>query len=354
MRYYKIKITKDGKLIQPSSLKDAGVDDATFTSFVNNQNIPGALNVEMDFPITTFDSPWFASHLAVWGLSLKEIAQSFDLNNCDIQVEAGFKKGLPLATSAAKYAGIILQGTIFSAYGNWIGTSQKIDMVLMPPIGTKASPINIQFSAEPNKPIANAVEQALKAAFKDKGYDVKVAISDELVFSYPQSGGYSSLPAFSKALLQMTTAKQFAGIKTKSGSKYEGAKITIRGKTVIVFDGTQDYGNFTADNPAKIAFQDIIGQPTWIDPATMNFKTVMRADLSVGDFIQMPEKLGAPYVVLAPGAAIPGVPAENIRNKIHFQGKYLISGVHHFGNFRQPDAASWVTTYDCVISNPPS
>jgi hypothetical protein len=51
----------------------------------------------------------------------------------------------------------------------------------------------------------------------------------------------------------------------------------------VVFDKTYQ--------PSSIAIQftDLIGQPTWIEPNTMQVKTVMRADLQVGSIITMPQ-----------------------------------------------------------------
>jgi hypothetical protein len=38
------------------------------------------------------------------------------------------------------------------------------------------------------------------------------------------------------------------------------------------------------------------------------------------------------------------------RNNLVFQGSFLVTRVRHVGNFRDPDAASWVTTIDAVTT----
>jgi len=33
------------------------------------------------------------------------------------------------------------------------------------------------------------------------------------------------------------------------------------------------------------------------------------------------------------------------------QGTFLVTSIHHFGNFRQPDAYSWVTEFNAAALN---
>src|ERR1700752_2385438 len=119
MRFYDIKITdpKSGKLIQQfTSLNTLG------------QTIPGALNVELDIPVFRMAEPAGAAYVRVWGISIKDIGQAFDLNGKNIEVSAGMAKGLPLANP--KQSGLILQGTIQQAFGNWQGFDQTLDFVV--------------------------------------------------------------------------------------------------------------------------------------------------------------------------------------------------------------------------------
>jgi hypothetical protein len=197
-----------------------------------------------------------------------------------------------------------------------------------------------------------AIRQAITTALGNSSYQVKVAVSPQFVFNYEQNGIYSRLSSFANWLTRVSKSQQFNGIKTTTGIPYStnGVLISITGKTVLVYDGTDtSYANWTPDNPRQIKFQDMIGQPTFINAVSMNFKTVLRADIAVGDYIKMPQQLAAPYVVTAPAAAVPGSPA---RNKSIFQGLLLVTEVHHFGRFRQADGASWCTVFDCVIINP--
>lgn len=353
MRYYDIRVTNpdSGVLIQPPFMKQAGVN-STFTSFVNGQSIGGALDLELDFPITTYDTPWFGSRLSIWGIGIKEIAQSFDLNNMNIEVRAGMKPGLPLATAASQdnQAGVILSGTIYQAYGSWVGNQMRLDLILQPPTGGGQAKVNLQFNCPANQSMSQAIKQCLQSALP--GYTVNVAVSPQFVFNYDQKANYDKLSSFANWLKRVSKSQQFNGIKTLSGSEYslQGVSVSIVGKTLQVYDNTSAGTNqWTESNPRQITFQDMIGQPTFINPVAINFKTVMRADLNVGDFIKLPAKLAAPYVIIAPGAGVPNTPA---RANSVFQGLFQVYGLHHFGHFRQADGASWCTVIDAIIINP--
>lgn len=352
-RYYDIKITdpKSGNVIQPPFMQGSGVQ-STFTSFVNGQSLPGALDIEMDIPVTTYDTPWFGSRLSVWGVGIRELAQSNDLSGNNIEIRAGMKPGLPLATAASQdnQAGLIMSGAIFQAYGSWVGNQMRLDLILQPATGGGSLKKNFQFSCPANQPMSQAIKQCISSALP--GYEVKVAVSPQFVFNYPQTGNYDKLSSLSYWLKKVSKSQQFNGIATKSGIKYatQGVSVSISGKTVSVYDGTtDDIGNWTSANPRMIAFQDMIGQPTFIDPVSINFKTVLRGDLAVGDYLKLPEKLAAPYVVIAPGAGVPNSPA---RNNSIFQGEFWVKGLHHFAHFRQADGNSWCTIIDAVIINP--
>ena len=88
----------------------------------------------------------------------------------------------------------------------------------------------------------------------------------------------------------------------------------------------------------NVSYQDLIGQPTWIDAPTISFKTVMRADINVGDYIKLPNT-----VATSTPQSVIGTP---LRNRPTFQGLFQVQIVRHLGNFRQPDAASWVTVFN--------
>jgi hypothetical protein len=107
--------------------------------------------------------------------------------------------------------------------------------------------------------------------------------------------------------------------------------------------------------PLKVTplkFEDLIGQPTWIGTPDgkqsgfwINFKTVLRGDISVGDQVVLPDGIIPPYALITPGAAFPNAPD---KSKLIHTGTWYVMQVHHFANFRQPDADSWTTAFTCA------
>ena len=86
-----------------------------------------------------------------------------------------------------------------------------------------------------------------------------------------------------------------------------------------------------------MAFQDLIGQPTWIEAPFIQFKTMMRADLKVGDQVTLPKTL----VTNSAQAQ-----SSLINQQVAFQGKFQIQTIRHVGNFRQATGDAWVTVFD--------
>ena len=339
MRYYAITIRdKDtGEVIRPRAFAGLKLQE-TYTSYVKGQSLPGALNVEWNIPIYNYATPISGSWVRIWGVSLEEISQANDLAGASITIRGGMKKGLPLAKPAQ--SGVIMEGTIFQAFGNWIGTDMTLELQLQPPTGIGSKPLNFTFNWRQQTPMEDMIRTTLQSAMP--GFEIKVAISDQLVMSSNQYGAYTKLEDFAKAINRLSLASQFKGIKPLGGGPYGGVQISISANTVTAYDNTKDFSKSTYDSPKQIAFEDLIGQPTWITPQDINFKCPTRADLSVGDFIKMPDKLTTPYIITTQQASIPGTPN---KNKSAFKGKFVIRSMQHFANFRQPDAASWVTSF---------
>lgn len=347
MRFYDIQITsKDGKLIQPSYF--AGVTKSFATSFVNGQTLTAALNIELDIPLANYAVAQPGAWLRIWGISLAEIYNASKLDKATIKIYAGMKKGLPLA-KPEQSQGILVQGQIFQPFGNWIGTDMTLEMTLLPFLGTNPTPSNISFEWKAKQSLSDAITSTLNAAFP--GFTVKISISDSLTQANDQKGYYATLGQFASYILKYTQSSQFAGIKTLSGSKYTGVNITVKDKTILVYDGTANYGAASFDSPKAISFEDMVGQPTWLNPVVINMKTVMRSDLSVGDYITLPKTNLSPYVIATQASSIPNSPT---RDKSIFQGKFRITDLHHFGNFRQASADSWVTMFNAISVNPPA
>jgi hypothetical protein len=345
VRYYNLIISdpNSGQVWKPAStggsfIKSAG--GSTFTSYVNGRSDPGALNVEFDFPVYPFATPEGQSFIRVWGVGLQMIGQAADLNGRNFQLYAGMQKGLPLATAAYNdnQSGLIAQGQIFQAFGNWQGTNQTLDLIVNP--GAAGKDQDIGFNWPQGTSLKTAIQSTLAQAFP-KYKNPSIKIGPALTAPNTESGHYKNLGQFADYIQQIT---QKYGVPVY-GENYPGVQITISGNTFNVYDTTQ---------PPKIIqlqFQDLIGQPTWIGPATINFSAVLRADISVGMQVKFPKGLGSPFALTSQAAAAPNAPASS---KTAFQGTFSVLSAHHFANFRQADAQSWVTSFNAVTlgSNP--
>lgn len=338
MRYYDLKISDpdSGKVWKPGPKGNGFVKSAggtTFSSHTGNTLIPGALNIEFDIPTAPFNTPQGAVIIHLSGVGLGMLSQSADLAGQNIRLAAGMKKGLPLATAAAPFAGTILDGTIYQAFGNWQGTEQTLDLICNPPAARAGQDISFYWPS--GMSLETALTTVFQQAFVPQGMTFKISIAS-LISNSDGSGHYESLAALADYILGIS---QLLG-KAAYGDDYSGVQITIIGNKVFAYDSQQK------QDPVTLAFRDLIGQPTWIQPGTINLKTIMRSDITNSSRIKLPQKgLATPYVLTSEAAAVPNAPA---RNKSVFQGEFLVVEVHHFANFRQPDANAWCTTINAV------
>ena len=323
MRYYQIVLTdpKTGAIIRPPGF--AGLNlPATYTSFVNGRSLPGALNIEFDIPVVPFATPMGGVYIRVWGVSLQEIAQSSQLNGAGAAIYAGMAPGLPLANSLAGKRGLIAQGFVFQAFGNWINTSQSLDLIIYPGTGTNESPKNIVLNWKAGTPLAPALRSTLAVAYPNA--KIEIAISADLVPPGDQVGAYATIEQFAEWLKGYTT--------NLLKGDYRGVDLKIDGTSISAYDGS------TPGTPILINFYDLVGQPTWIDFATVQFKCPIRADLQVNSYVKMPPAL----------ATTQAGSFSQFRDKSTFSGTFQIVQVRHVGNFRQPEAEAWTTTYDAI------
>lgn len=344
MRYYKLQLLSSSGV--PLQATDTGFTPKsgagpTFTSLLSNGTPnPNALNLELDCTVVPAHVPQGQTSVVIWGVGLPLLGMGSELTGANFILSAGMSKGLPLANPAQ--AGVIVQGRVYQGYGNWQGVQQTLNIIGMP--GDLAPKSGIAFTWTPATALAQALAMTFTQAFP--GYQQSIAISPLLTLSdstVAENGFYKNLSSFAQYVFERTLALGALAI----GDTYAGVAITIDPvkKAIVAYDGTTPRG------PAiQLAFQDLIGQPTWIGPNTVTFKCVMRADIQVGYLIQFPAGIYPPYALTTPGAAQPNVPA---RSKSVFQGQFLVTEVHHFGNFRDADASAWVTVFTATAPGAP-
>lgn len=335
MRYYEITISNPdtGKVFQIAPNGTGfftGAGGPTFTSYANGKNIPGALNIEFDVPIVPLHTPQGQFSLRVWGVGLPMISQASNLAGMNIVMKVGMQKGLPLANPAQ--AGVILEGEIFQGFGNWEGINQTLELVFQAKGMEPDNGVNFNWAA--GTPLRSALQQTFAQAFP--GYKANFDnLTASLSQAAPEAGIYTSLTTFAQYLEQRTKPM---GASSTGNPNYPGVWITVKSASKTIY---------VADSPTKtvnLQFQDLIGQPTWIDPGQVSFKTVMRSDIDVNNLITFPRGVQQPFALTSTIAA-PGSPASS---KTAFQGNFKVNDVHHFGNFRQADAQSWNTTFRAV------
>lgn len=313
MRYYLIEI-------------DGG---ATYTSHPGGQFDPGALQVEIDIPVASGHIPIGSGLVRVWGIGLADIAQAKNLSNKGIKVSAGMMPGLPLATLQAPEAGLLVQGQIYPAFGNWVGTDMTLDLVIIPgTTGWEGKPANLVVQAKKGDKVADLVKATLSRAYP--GMTPTVNISDDLVLKNDETGFYQSFEQFADAVNKVSLSIFNAGKFFQDGT-YPGVSMIGQGMDINVFDGTVN-----TSGTKTVQFYDLLGQPTWIGVNSIQFKTVMRGDIQVGDKITMPPSLATTTAASNP----------QLRDSSQFQGTFQIKTVRHIGNSRQPDGMSWNTTFD--------
>lgn len=331
MRYYRIVITdpKTGVVVQPPGF--AGLlSGATYASFANGQTLASAWDVELDVPVIDAATSQGFALLRIWGISAAEIAQANDLTGKNIAVYGGMQKGLPLANPAL--SGLLVSGTILQCFGNWIDVDMTLDFVIAPGTatatvpggtGSVAKPRNITLNWQGGQPLGPAIKTALQAAFP--GFIVNVAVSANLVRPQGDSpvGFYSTLGQFAQNMKEVSRAI----VREPS---YAGVSMLAQGNTITVFDGSAA----ATGKPVAIAYQDLIGQPTWIESPNIQFKAVMRADLAVGREVTLP-----PTQIRNSQQAASWI----VNQKVSFQGGFTIYSLRHCGRFRQPTADAWVT-----------
>lgn len=331
MRYYKIDITsaQSGQPLLPSSLGGLPISSLLPGGGPNTS----ALNVELDLPVTAMHVPNGNALIRVWGLSVKDLSGSFNLNptaaggvTTNVTVYGGMSQGLPLANPAQ--AGVLVQGSVIQAYGNWIGVEQTVDFSIQGAAqGSAGAPVNYSLDWKAGTQLADALRATLNTAMPKAKKNIQ--ISPRLTLNYDQAGYYGSLTQLSSVLHDLSKS-------IVSDANYPGVNIFYDGTTVNVTD-------FTTPPKANIAiaFNDLIGQPTWIAPNVISVKCVMRGDINLGDMVTLPASL-----VTSSSSAFQGLTGNNPANNLGFSGVYFVRSVHHYGNFRQPDAASWATVYE--------
>lgn len=320
MRYYSIVIADP---VTGATIKE-------YTSFPKGVTNPHALDVELDVPVTAFDTPMGNSYVRIWGISLQEISQATDFNprissngtsitaGKIIRIFGGMQKGLPLAISSQ--SGLLASGVIQQAFGNWIGVDMTLDIIFTAGDVLSTATPNLPVSWLAGTPLATVIGVTLSIAFPQ--YKQKINISPKLVLNHDEKGFYGNMFQLATYFRQISQAI--------IGGPYTGVSMVLQDKTFVVTDGT------SPTTPKPILFTDLVGQITWLSTATVSITCIMRTDLAVGSYVKLP-----------PGQVTTSAQSfANYRQKSVFQGVFNIVKARHVGRFRNPTGTSWVTIFE--------
>ena len=319
MRYYKLEI-----------INQSGVVQNTYTSYPDNVTDLGALNIEFDVNIYPGANPIGATSIKLWGIPLYTIGHASNFNGLTLKLSAGFQKGLPLATLAFEsgHTGLILQGTILQAFGNWIETNQWLEFVVI--AGVANTTPNLTFNCPKGTQYSAAILNTLQTAYPTYSTPT-INISSSLV----PGEDIHHVPASFTEFAQFLESDSKAII---TASTYAGVQIISQGNSFNVYDGT---ASTPSSSILVLAYTDLIGQPAYLAPDEIQVIVSMRNDINPGDVITIP-----PTIVTT-------TPSQNTIpiGSVSWSGNFYVKSVRHVGNLRQPSALAWITVLDCAAQS---
>ena len=320
MRYYKLILTNS-----------AGQSNV-FTSYPNGLSAlpdPGALNIEFDIPVGPQGVPTAdgGASVTLEGVALKTLFQSQQYAGYTMTLQAGMGPGLPLAKPAQ--IGTILTGTVFQSFGNWTGTEMTLDFVVVGSPYTVDAPGNFSVNWPAGTPLGIGVQSTLLQAFPNA--KVNVAVNASCVLNYAKTGVYPTLRSFATFVQGLTS-----GLVSSS---YPGISIVYQNGQFSVFDTT------VAAKNVALAFEDFVGQPTWILPNTVQVALVMRGDINIADTVTFPVGLQSqPGIASTQSTSLSGTQ----KYQSSFQGTFIVTTIRAIGNLRSTSGLDWIAILNCV------
>lgn len=316
MRFYSITIKN----------QDTGAIKLRYSSLnANGSNNLKALRVVFDIPFYNAAKPAGSAFIRIYGIPFNQLNQASDFINNEIEIYGGMSSGLPLANPNQR--GIILKGSIWQAFGNWQGTEIVLDLVVQPfnyPINTA---LNLNVNWKKGDSLTTAVTKALRTAYPSQSVIINGSFDPRLIATSDQNGLYYTVE-------QLASTVDGISRGIINDINYLGAQITKTNNGFYLYD------NSTAYSPKPLLFTDFIGNATYVDYQQINFKTVLRGDLTVGDVITMPAKSNI---------ANSRNSFTQFRDNISFQNNFRISQIRHVCDSRQTTADGWCTVIDAYI-----
>lgn len=382
MRYYAIVVTdqtgnvlvqnpdpRQGfSLSQDNSATTWTSLNAQMSSFQLGSTNLAAQRVELDLTATPLHAPDSKAKpfVKIHGVSLAQISAAANLNGKFVAIYGGMAAGLPLANP--NQSGLLVAGQIQQCIGNWIGVEQSLSLYVIPggsasayafaangqaldtPV-TPDAPANLIFKWVKGQTLISAVVQTLNAAFPQ--LDVAGSISTQLVWAsdVAKTAYFQTLQQFAQ-FVHETSISIVAGPSPANSTygpstnpPYLGVTMTAQGGIITLFD------NSTQTQPKQIAFVDLVGQATWGEPGRVQLTTVMRGDIGVGDFVQLPPLVGTTLQGAYSQSGVNPFSA-NVEDFSTFTGVYLVQKCRHVGDSRNADGTAWVSVFELAFQQP--
>lgn len=158
-----------------------------------------------------------------------------------------------------------------------------------------------------------------------------------LVSAMAQGSGNSGLQALSSAL-------SAAGKNSPGTDQYQGIHTFVRCQRIIVTDNNPISGIHPGP---LLKFEELIGQPTWLNSTTISFRTPMRADIYPPLTVTLPPdtlEFAAPSLDVVPGSV-------KTLNVNFANQPVTLQQVTVIGDSRHPDGSSWSLQCTGLVTN---
>ncbi|WP_062090289.1 hypothetical protein [Caballeronia udeis] len=335
---------------------------------------PAALRCELDITSTPLHSPdaHAKPFVRISGVPLSMVAQAADLNGMFISISGGMAKGLPLANP--QQAGLLAAGQVLQGVGEWVDTDMSLTLYLAPggasadysnvsgsasamqPV-TGSTPANLVFQWNAGQSMSTAIANCLVTAFPQ--LSIKMQISNALVWGsgVPKVAFFENLQQFAQ-FINEASKSVLAGPNPANTIYAQSANPAYQGVTILLTGGTLVVQDFTTQtNPIAVDFEDLVGQPNQSAPGKVQLMTVMRGDIAMSDFVQLPPSLGTTSAFGTSNGGVSAFVFGNASNSPYkansaFQGVALVTKVRHVGDSRNAAGKAWVSTYELAFAQP--
>ena len=322
------------------------VQPKEWTSHPNGIYDPAAHNIHFDFQVVDYANYAGAMVITIEGPQMDDLIQAAnytpfksginnDLAAWRLELYGGMSPdGLPLSTPAAgqPMPGLLAVGEVLEAFGNWTGTDMRLSFLVVP-AGVNQRPLDLNWT--PGEPLAQALQTMLNYSFP--GIPQSIQITPNLVGPPHGIGHYTtSLRGMAHFLLDQTQGPNYG-----MAANYPGVSLYVQNGIIIATDSTQ----MASMTTTQLSEESFIGQPVWIGGDTMAMNLVMRSDMRVGNYVEMPKGFSN-----VPGfvTTLASINNYNFNFKLSFSGKFIIKAVRHIGEFRGTSGEDWMTTVEAV------